>query len=334
MKYKYRYGVLGGTFDRLHVGHEDLLETALNQSQNLVIGLGTEKIYGHKLLSQLIEPYSVRENELNKYFKKAKRLADTKIIALNDIYGVTIEDKNLEAIFVTEATIQNARIINKKREEKGMKLLDIIEVPLRKDENNQIISSERIRLGQIDRNGLAFMNLFKEKDVLKLPSGLRKGMRNPIGKIVKKIENIKKERNEKSLLVSVGDIVTKNLREINCTPDIEIIDFKTRRYAIDKESLKEFKLNKGKFYVNPQGEIRREVVCVYAEAIEKVLKKTASNIKIVIEGEEDLLSLPAILLAPLGSIVCYGVHDLNAIIQVDVTEENKEIIFKMLQQFE
>ena len=178
------------------------------------------------------------------------------------------------------------------------------------------------------------MNLFKEKDVLKLPSGLRKGMRNPIGKIVKKIENIKKERNEKSLLVSVGDIVTKNLREINCTPDIEIIDFKTRRYAIDKESLKEFKLNKGKFYANPQGEIRREVVCLYAEAIEKVLKKTASNIKIVIEGEEDLLSLPAILLAPLGSIVCYGVHDLNAIIQVDVTEENKEIIFKMLQQFE
>jgi len=52
----------------------------------------------------------------------------------------------------------------------------------------------------------------------------------------------------------------------------------------------------------------------------------------VIKGEEDLLTLPAILLAPLGAIVIYGQKDVGAVV-VEVTEEIKQKISNIINQF-
>jgi len=52
----------------------------------------------------------------------------------------------------------------------------------------------------------------------------------------------------------------------------------------------------------------------------------------VIDGEEDLLTLPAILLAPLSSLVLYGQWDRGAVM-VEVTEEMKNQVKKLLERF-
>ena len=55
--------------------------------------------------------------------------------------------------------------------------------------------------------------------------------------------------------------------------------------------------------------------------------------KIVIKGEEDLLVLPASLLAPLGAVVVYGQADFG-IILVKVDESIKEKIYGLIKQFD
>lgn len=334
MKYKYKFGVLGGTFDRLHIGHKDLLDTAFNQAENITIGLATEKIYSNKFLAHSIEPFKKREDGIIDYLRSKNLHTHLEIIPLNSVYGTTLDDNHFEAIFVTDATLPNAIAINKKRKDKGLNELEIINVPLRKDESGEIISSERIRLGEIDRDGHIYLNIFKNKEKLVLPKGLRSELRHPIGKILTDASEVKLNKPVNSLLISVGDIVTKTLREINCLPDIEIIDFKTRRHKIENGVLRALKKSAGiNKFTNEPGTIQKEVVKIYNESIQSVLKNRQSK-TIVIGGEEDLLTLPAILLAPLGSIVCYGQFDLNAMIQVTVTEEKKKIIYDLLQKFE
>jgi len=53
---------------------------------------------------------------------------------------------------------------------------------------------------------------------------------------------------------------------------------------------------------------------------------------LIIDGEEDLLTLPAILFAPLGSLVLYG-HWQHGIIGVEITEEIKQAVKVIIGKF-
>ena len=54
--------------------------------------------------------------------------------------------------------------------------------------------------------------------------------------------------------------------------------------------------------------------------------------KIIIRGEEDLLAIPAILFAPIGTVVVYGQIN-RGVIVVIVTEEKKQHVQKLLLKF-
>lgn len=334
MAYKFKHSILGGTFDHLHIGHKKLIDTAFNLSEKLTIGLSTEKLYKQKFLSTLIDSYENRELELKEYLKYKNYLHRAEIIPLEDIFGPSLTIKNIDAVFVTQTTLPNAQIINKERYKKGFTQLEIITVPFIKDASGQVITSERIRLGEIDRDGCIYMKLFN-KEKLSLPQNLRSELRKPVGAVITDMEKIKKNISamlKDSLLISVGDIVTKSLRDINCIPDIEIIDFKTRRSSIDDKLINQYKKTGQKIYVNEPGYITKEVVdaCLKAVNDSIINRKKAS---IIIEGEEDLLTLPAILLAPLHSYVYYGQFDLNAVIEVEITEQKKQLVSGLLEKF-
>jgi pantetheine-phosphate adenylyltransferase len=61
--------------------------------------------------------------------------------------------RDVQAIVTTEATKDNCIKINELRKSKGMPQLEIIVVPLVEDQEGKVISSTRIRDGEIDING-------------------------------------------------------------------------------------------------------------------------------------------------------------------------------------
>lgn len=333
MVYKYKHSILGGTFDHLHIGHKKLIDTAFSQSEKVTLGLSTQNLYKDKFLSGLIDSYEIRESELKNYFKEKNYFSRAVIVSLEDIFGPSLQIRNIDAIFVTQTTLPNAQIINKERAKLGLPLLEVITVPFVKDESGNIITSERIRLGEIDRQGHVYKYIFKNKEKLKLPPGLRKELRKPIGSIITDLTKIKEAKSKDSLLITVGDIVTKSFRDINRIPDIEIIDFKTRRSRIDEKIISQYKKINKNIYRNEPGSLHKEVVNVYMEAVRQYVDKRQKQ-TIIIEGEEDLLTLPAILLAPLNSFVYYGQFDLNAVIQVEVTEKKKQLVERLLEKFD
>ena len=67
MQTKFTHAILGGTFDHFHAGHRHFIEAALYQSNTLVIGLTTKKMYQHKSFANTIESYEIREKNINNY---------------------------------------------------------------------------------------------------------------------------------------------------------------------------------------------------------------------------------------------------------------------------
>ncbi|KXB05005.1 hypothetical protein AKJ48_00745, partial [candidate division MSBL1 archaeon SCGC-AAA261O19] len=63
------------------------------------------------------------------------------------------EDRELEAIIVSEETRSRAEEINEIRESNDLEALDIIEIPWVLAEDGKPISSIRIRYGEMDEHG-------------------------------------------------------------------------------------------------------------------------------------------------------------------------------------
>ena len=121
--------------------------------------------------------------------------------------------------------------------------------------------------------------------------------------------------NEKpTTIISVGDVVSHNLHEYNIHPQITIIDYKFLRTQTLTEMDPVEKTVKVR---NPQGKITEEAIVAIKEAIEK-----KQHTHIVVKGEEDLLTLIAVLYAPLNAFVVYGQPHLGIVV-VKVTAEKK-----------
>lgn len=328
---KYKHVVLGGTFDHFHRGHERLIAKALELSDTIALGLATEKVYKGKILWQFVEPYEKRKSAIEDFLMSKKFTGSFDIIPIFDIYGTTLTERTFEAIIVTEDTFHNAKIINTKRQRRGLRPLDIVTVDFVRDEKGNKITSEQVRLGQIDRNGQVYLSSFAKR--LHLPEGFRKKLRTPLGQIFEGQEDNLSLAAEKckeaykkghhSLLITVGDISTKSLRDSGLNPDVAVIDHRSLRKAIRGKS--------GKGVINPAGRIYPEAACAIYNNITDVINNK-KGLTLDIKGEEDLLTLPAVLLSPLRSMVVYGQYKLG-LVGITVDEEKKTLVRQLLRHF-
>jgi len=135
---------VGGTFDLLHKGHRVLIEEAFKHGEKVVVGITREK--------EGAKPLKVRKKNLEKLLR-ARYPGRYEIVELDDDYGPAISDEELDAIAVSEETHSRALEINDIREEKGLKKLVIYKVPMVLAENGSPVSAERIKSGEIDREG-------------------------------------------------------------------------------------------------------------------------------------------------------------------------------------
>ncbi|MBI4226334.1 DUF359 domain-containing protein, partial [Candidatus Roizmanbacteria bacterium] len=130
----------------------------------------------------------------------------------------------------------------------------------------------------------------------------------------------------------------ESLLRINIEPEVKLIDFRTRRQDLGKMSNVKYQISKiqsknQKFTTkNPPGTISISAIRDIKRALANYLKTKRKQL-IIIKGEEDLLALPAILLAPLHSLVLYGQIDLGVVI-VEVTVKKKKEVEKLLKKFD
>ncbi len=330
---QWNHGILGGTFDHFHVGHIKLIDEAICHSKKLTIGIVKSSKLLDKNFSNSIEPYQKRLKSLSTYVEQRHESTQIELLPINDIYGPTLIDANLDVIFVTEETKKNAIKINKERVQKGWKTLKIVEITYVKSTDGKIISSERIRSGEIDREGYVYSNLLSK--TLYLPDNLRESLRKPLGNVYTTTQEILRyiDRSIHSLIIAVGDIIAQSMIDARRVPDISVIDFKSRRQKIPntKYPLRQ-SFSEASQILNKPGTINYKFATIFQKAVNSFMKSNKKQL-IIVDGEEDLLTLPAILLAPLGSLLLYGQFDLGVVV-VEITEEKKNKIKKIIKAFD
>jgi len=172
---------------------------------------------------------------------------------------------------------------------------------------------------------------------ISLPESLRPLLRKPFGVLYTgtggdAVRSLVDDLDNPTILISVGDVTTFHLLESNIIPDILIVDDRTKRAPASSQVVYGTK-HKGFAEItvdNPPGVITEDLIGVISDAI-----LSDKNVRIFVQGEEDLAALPAILMAPLNSVVLYGQPD-KGVMLVRVTEsikaELKDLFDKILEK--
>ena len=170
-----------------------------------------------------------------------------------------------------------------------------------------------------------------------LPTTLREKLKTPLGilhrsnKEKSAEEQVKEiyQNRDTPIFVSVGDVCTLSLININYIPDLAIIDNKTLRGSFTISGLP---YHTKKIASNPAGRITVEVWRVLREAIDFYLRRK-ERLYVEIQGEEDLLVLPLILELPSNSVIVYG-QPHEGIVSLVVDNTLQEHAKRLLSQFE
>lgn len=151
---RYRRVILGGTFDRLHVGHEALLGTAFRVGREVAIGLTTDAYLAksRKPARRLIATFVARRRTLSRWLRSRFPGRRWTILPLEDRYGRAAEE-DAEALVVSADTLGGGRAVNRERTRRGHRPLDLVVVPIALADDLAPVSSRRIRSGEIDRAG-------------------------------------------------------------------------------------------------------------------------------------------------------------------------------------
>lgn len=140
-------------------------------------------------------------------------------------------------------------------------------------------------------------------------------------------ESIIKVRSEyeNSFLITVGDVVTMNTIRYWRVPDLAFMDLKTRR-TISMGDVEIVGFDKVINIVNRPATLSIEVI----NAVRGAMRDAVNGIHVLIQvdGEEDLLAIPAVLLAPRGSLVLYGLYT-GYLIAIPITDEYKLAMLKL-----
>jgi uncharacterized protein (UPF0218 family) len=168
--------------------------------------------------------------------------------------------------------------------------------------------------------------------VYSLTPELRVRLKKPIGTLIRgsfaetmRLFKEMAEKEEPAIVISVGDTVSKNLVANHVLPQLSIVDNKVMRRKIQSIPLAAEKTIHIK---NSPGTITEEAV----EAVQDALRSSCRS-KIVVEGEEDLLTLIAVLYSPENSFIVYG-QPYEGIIVVKATKEKKAEVALILKAME
>ncbi|MCD6485225.1 MAG: phosphopantetheine adenylyltransferase [Candidatus Odinarchaeota archaeon] len=166
MIYVFNLVALGGTFDILHRGHDALISKAFQIGKKVIIGLTSDDFASKLVKEHDVYPYDVRERNLVAYLNEKGWKERYEVFELNDPYGPTVIDRDIDALVVSEETLRTGLKINEIRHKKGFPHLVIVVVDMVLAEDGLPISTTRIRKGIIDREGHLIKKITKVEDLL------------------------------------------------------------------------------------------------------------------------------------------------------------------------
>lgn len=149
-----------------------------------------------------------------------------------------------------------------------------------------------------------------------LPENLRLQLKKPLGSLIPDFEVTKtrvlKDIAKDAFVITVGDATTDKMVSFGINPSLQIVDSLERR---SKRDLPEGYVRTLLACKNPAAEITDESITMIRNAFDMI-----PPVRIVVEGEEDLLVLPAAVYAPNNSVILYGQPN-EGMVLVLVTEE-------------
>jgi uncharacterized protein (UPF0218 family) len=167
--------------------------------------------------------------------------------------------------------------------------------------------------------------------MLSLPSELRGAFKEPLGPVYTDAAALLSDADRP--ILAVGDVVSYHLREAGHRPAVAVIDGRTEREAVDDEIRKVLSdPERRRDVANEPGTLGEPLLSALADAVADY-DTDADPVTIVVDGEEDLATLPAVLAAPTGATVVYGQPG-EGMVRVAVTADSKTEMRSLLERMD
>lgn len=151
---------------------------------------------------------------------------------------------------------------------------------------------------------------------MRLTENLRSGLKKPLGILIPDYEVTRSSVSSKipkdAFVITVGDATTDKMISFGFSPSLQIVDSLEKR---NKRDLPGGYVKTILECTNPAAEITEQSISTIKQAF-----AMATPVRIIVNGEEDLLVLPVALYAPDNSVVLYGQPN-EGLVLVQVTEE-------------
>mmetsp|Transcript_34084 Transcript_34084/g.69699 ORF Transcript_34084/g.69699 Transcript_34084/m.69699 type:complete len:360 (-) Transcript_34084:53-1132(-) len=120
---------VGGTFDRLHVGHKKLLSAAAAiTSESVIVGITTPELTLHKSDAKSIQSFETRVSFVKAFLGNVRPGLQVDVMGLADDASPAVSDPSLDGLVVSSETLGAARAINEERGRRGFEPLTVFVV--------------------------------------------------------------------------------------------------------------------------------------------------------------------------------------------------------------
>jgi uncharacterized protein (UPF0218 family) len=161
--------------------------------------------------------------------------------------------------------------------------------------------------------------------MLRLPAALRADLTAPMGPIYESPEALLADAGDP--IVAVGDVVAHHLFRARHSPRVAVVDGRTEREAAP-EPVRESVPAADLTVANEAGTLSRDLLVALRDAA----GRTGTTV-IEVEGEEDLATVPALLVTPVGGSVVYGQPG-EGMVLVRVDEDARERARDLLRRMD